>query len=59
MRAYPDTSFLCALYVKQTNSPMAATHAATMKELLCVTDLLTFDERQRQLAQAEGLKVKP
>ena len=46
MTAYPDTSFLCAFYVKQTNSTAAAAHAATMKEPLYVTELLDYEFRQ-------------
>jgi predicted nucleic acid-binding protein len=44
--AYPDTSFLFAFYVKQSNSPAAAAHAATMKEPLHVTALLAYEFRQ-------------
>jgi len=44
--AYPDTSFLCAFYLKQSNSPAAAAHAATMKEPLHVTTLLAYEFRQ-------------
>ena len=46
MTAYPDTSFLCAFYLKQSNSPAAAAHAATMKEPLHVTVLLAYEFRQ-------------
>ena len=46
MTAYPDTSFLCAFYVKQSNSPSAAAHAATMREPLHVTALLAYEFRQ-------------
>lgn len=46
MTAYPDTSFLCAFYLKQSNSPAAAAHAATMKEPLHVTALLVYEFRQ-------------
>ena len=46
MTAYPDTSFLCAFYLKQSNSPAAAAHAATMKEPLHVTELLRYEFRQ-------------
>lgn len=46
MIAYPDTSFLCAFYVKQSNSPAAAAHAATMKEPLHVAALLAYEFRQ-------------
>jgi predicted nucleic acid-binding protein len=44
--AYPDTSFLYAFYVKQSNSPAAAAHAATMREPLHVTALLAYEFRQ-------------
>jgi predicted nucleic acid-binding protein len=44
--AYPDTSFLCAFYLKQSNSPAAAAHAARMKERLHVTELLRYEFRQ-------------
>jgi predicted nucleic acid-binding protein len=46
MRAYPDTSFLCAFYVKQSNSPSAGAHAATMREPLHVTAFLACEFRQ-------------
>ncbi|MGO9200091.1 MAG: type II toxin-antitoxin system VapC family toxin [Limisphaerales bacterium] len=46
MIAFPDTSFLCAFYRRQDNSPMAAAHAATMKEPLHVTTLLAYEFRQ-------------
>ncbi len=46
MIAYPDTSFLCAFYVKQSNSPAAAAHAATMKEPLHVGAFLAYEFRQ-------------
>jgi predicted nucleic acid-binding protein len=44
--AYPDTSFLCAFYVKQSNSPAAAAHAATMKEPLHIAAFLAYEFRQ-------------
>jgi predicted nucleic acid-binding protein len=44
--AYPDTSFLCAFYVKQSNSPAAAAHAATMQEPLHVAAFLAYEFRQ-------------
>jgi len=43
---YPDTSFLCAFYIKQSNSTAAAACAATMKEPLHVTELLQYEFRQ-------------
>jgi predicted nucleic acid-binding protein len=46
MIAYPDTSFLCAIYVKQSNSPSAAAHAATLREPLHVAALLAYEFRQ-------------
>ncbi|HTV39748.1 MAG TPA: type II toxin-antitoxin system VapC family toxin [Candidatus Sulfotelmatobacter sp.] len=46
MIALPDTSFLCAFYRQQSNSPLAAAHAATMKEPLHVTPLLIYEFRQ-------------
>lgn len=46
MIAYPDTSYLCAFYLKQSNSSAAAAHAATMKEPLQVTPLLVYEFRQ-------------
>ena len=46
MIAYPDTSFLCAVYVKQSTSPAAAVYAATMREPLYVTAFLNFEFRQ-------------
>jgi hypothetical protein len=44
--AYPDTSFLCAFYLKQSNSPAAAAYAATMTEPLHVNGLLAYEFRQ-------------
>jgi predicted nucleic acid-binding protein len=46
MTVYPDTSFLCGFYVKQSNSPSAAAHAATMREPLHVTAFLAYEFRQ-------------
>ena len=46
MIAYPDTSFLCALYRRQDNSPEAAAHFKTMAEALHVSSLLLFEFRQ-------------
>jgi predicted nucleic acid-binding protein len=44
--AYPDTSFLCALYRLQTNSPQAAAYFAAMPGPLEVTTLLLYEFRQ-------------
>ena len=46
MTAYPDTSFLCALYRQQDNSRVAATHFRAMTEPLGVTSLLLYEFRQ-------------
>ena len=52
MTAYPDTSFLFAFYVNQSNSLVAAAHAASMNEPLHVTALLAFEFRQALRFQA-------
>ena len=52
MIAYPDTSFLCALYVAQDTSPRAIAHYQTMAEPLYVTPLLLFEFRQSTRWQA-------
>ena len=52
MTAYPDTSFLCAFYLKQSNSQAASAHAATMKEPLHVTAPLVYEFRQSLRFQA-------
>ncbi len=46
MKAYPDTSFLCALYRLQANSPDAAGYFAAMPDPLEVTSLLLYEFRQ-------------
>ena len=46
MIAFPDTSFLCALHVRQDNSPAAAAHFAAMPEALSVSGLLLYEFRQ-------------
>jgi predicted nucleic acid-binding protein len=46
MTAYPDTSFLCALYRQQDNSREAAAHFKAMTEALHVTSLLLYEFRQ-------------
>ncbi len=46
MVAYPDTSFLCALYRPQSNSSRAAGHVAGMREALHVASPLLFEFRQ-------------
>jgi predicted nucleic acid-binding protein len=46
MKAYPDTSFLCAMYRLQANSAKAAAYFAAMPEPLVVTTLLLYEFRQ-------------
>jgi predicted nucleic acid-binding protein len=46
MKAYPDTSFLCALYRLQTNSAEAAAYFTAMPGPLEVTTLLLYEFRQ-------------
>jgi predicted nucleic acid-binding protein len=46
MRAFPDTSFLCALYRRQDNTTEAVAHRGLMEEPLSVTALLLFEFRQ-------------
>ncbi len=46
MIAYPDTSFLCALYRQQVNSKEAARFFAAMPEPLHVSPLLLYEFRQ-------------
>ncbi len=46
MIAYPDTSFLCALYVAQSNSSSAIAHYQRMQEPLHVSALLLGEFRQ-------------
>ena len=45
MIAYPDTSFLVSLYIRQIHSPPAAVHFAAMQEPLHVTDLVLYEFR--------------
>jgi predicted nucleic acid-binding protein len=46
MTAFPDTSFLCALYRRQVNSSQAAAYFKTMPEALHVSGLLLYEFRQ-------------
>jgi predicted nucleic acid-binding protein len=46
MIAFPDTSFLCAFYRRQDNSPQAAAHFKAMPEALPVSGLLLYEFRQ-------------
>jgi len=46
MIAFPDTSFLCAIYRRQDNSPQAAAYFKALPEALHVSDLLLYEFRQ-------------
>jgi predicted nucleic acid-binding protein len=46
MIAFPDRSFLCALYVQQDNSPAAAACFKAMPEALHISGLLLYEFRQ-------------
>ena len=46
MIAYPDTSFLCGLYVPQSTSAAAMAHYQRMTEPLQVSALLLYEFRQ-------------
>ena len=46
MIAYPDTSFLYAMYRLQAHSAAAATHIKSMREKLHVSSLLLYEFRQ-------------
>ena len=46
MIAFPDTSFLCALYVRQDNSTAAAAFFKAMPEALHVSGLMLYEFRQ-------------
>jgi predicted nucleic acid-binding protein len=50
--AYPDTSFLCALYRRQDNSERALAYRQIMPEPLCVTRLVLWEFRQSVRFQA-------
>lgn len=52
MIAFPDTSFLCAIYRRQDNSPAAAAHFKAMSEPLHVSSLLLYEFRQSVRFQA-------
>lgn len=59
MRAYPDTSFLCAFYVKQSNSPAASAVAAGMREPIHVAAPLLYEFRQSLRFQAWRNSANP
>ena len=46
MIAFPDTSYLCAFYRRQDNSPAAAVYFKAMPEALSVSGLLLYEFRQ-------------
>ncbi len=46
MSAYPDTSFLYAIYRKQVNSPLAAAFFQKLPEPLTTSSLLLYEFRQ-------------
>jgi len=46
MIAFPDTSFLCAFYRRQANSPPAAAYFKALPETLHVSGLLVYEIRQ-------------
>jgi hypothetical protein len=46
MIAYPDTSFLCAMFRQQANSIEASNHFAQMPEPLHIASPLLFEFRQ-------------
>lgn len=52
MTAYPDTSFLCALYRRQENSEQALTYRASMSGPLLATPLVLWEFRQSVRFQA-------
>ena len=52
MKTYPDTSFLCALYRTQENSPQALAYRRKMPGPLIVTRLLLWEFRQSVRFQA-------
>ena len=52
MTAFPDTSFLCALYRAQDNSAAARKHYDAMTEPLAISGLLAFEFRQSMRFQA-------
>jgi predicted nucleic acid-binding protein len=52
MTSYPDTSFLCAMYRPQENSPVAARHFARMPGPLPVASPMLWEFRQSTRWQA-------
>lgn len=52
MKAYPDTTFLCAIYRTQGNSDRAVAYRKSMAEPLHVSRLLVWEFRQAARFQA-------
>lgn len=52
MSAFADTSFLCALYRVQDNSPVAYKLAEELRESMAVSSLVLFEFRQSVRLQA-------
>ena len=46
MIAFPDTSFLCAIYRRQDNSPLSSAYFKAMPEALPISGLLLYEFRQ-------------
>jgi predicted nucleic acid-binding protein len=59
MIAYPDTSFLFAFYLRQSNSPAAAAYAASTREPINLTELVHFEFRQSVRFQVWRNAAKP
>jgi len=63
--AYPDSSFLFSVVTKDSHTPDGSGYMVRAAVPLIFTPLHrielrnAFDRRQRRLAQAAGLKVKP
>ena len=59
MAAYPDTSFLCALYRHQANSARAAAYFQSMPGPLEVTTLLLYEFKQSVRFQIRLHRLDP
>ena len=59
MNCFPDTSFLCAIYRKQGNSPAAAAFFQTLREAVPVSALLLYEFRQSTRLQIWLLAQNP
>ena len=58
MNAYFDSAVIAKLYVQESNSAEAIYHAAAAL-IIGTPEFVSLDDRQRELAKREGLKVKP